>query len=70
MAAQVSQHTLTAEARTVVGRKVKQLRRTGVLPGNIYGKKVKSQSVQVNLEIERAAIHRIGKTPRHDSSCR
>lgn len=49
MAAQVSQHTLQAEARKVVGRKVKQLRRDGVLPANIYGREVKSQSVQVKL---------------------
>ena len=62
MAAQVSQHTLTAEARTVVGRKVKQLRRTGVLPGNIYGKKVKSQSVQVNLIEFLKTFKEVGET--------
>ncbi|TSC88750.1 MAG: large subunit ribosomal protein L25 [Microgenomates group bacterium Gr01-1014_5] len=69
MAAQVSQsrsdrdqHTLQAEPRTVVGRKVKQLRRTGVLPGNIYGKKVKSQSVQVNLIEFLKTFKEVGET--------
>lgn len=49
MAAQVSQHILTAEPRKVLGRKVKQLRREGFLPANIYGKKIKSESIQVKL---------------------
>lgn len=43
----MSKRTLKAEKREVVGRKVKKLRRDGVLPANIYGKKVKSLSVQV-----------------------
>lgn len=58
----ISQHTLTAETRTVVGRKVSQLRRTGVLPGNIYGKKVKSQSVQVNLIEFLKTFKEVGET--------
>lgn len=41
--------TLKAEERKEVGRKVKKLRREGVLPANIYGKKVKSMSVKVKL---------------------
>ncbi|MBA3724376.1 MAG: 50S ribosomal protein L25 [Candidatus Levybacteria bacterium] len=38
---------LTAEARTVLGKKVKKLRREGLLPGNVYGKGLESQSLQV-----------------------
>lgn len=38
---------LEAKKRDVVGKKVKQLRRQGVLPGNVFGKGVKSISVQV-----------------------
>lgn len=38
---------LTATKRTVVGRKVKNLRKKGVIPANIYGKKVKSQNIEV-----------------------
>lgn len=62
MAAQVSQHTLTAEPRTVLGRKVKQLRREGVLPANIYGKKVKSESVQVKLPDFQKVYEEVGET--------
>ncbi len=38
---------LKVEKRKVLGRKVKKLRREGLLPGNIYGKTIKSQAVQV-----------------------
>lgn len=40
--------TLKVEQRKVLGRKVKNLRLEGVLPANIYGKKVKSEAVQVS----------------------
>jgi len=39
---------LKAEKRTVLGSKVKQLRRTGVVPANLFGKTIESQSIQVN----------------------
>lgn len=45
MAAQ--EHKLKAEKRTVSGRKVKQLRKQGVLPANVYGKHIESVSIQV-----------------------
>ena len=41
--------TLKAEKRDTLGRKVKKLRREGLLPANIYGKKVKSQSLKLDL---------------------
>ena len=41
---------LKADKRTVEGRKVKNLRKKGIMPGNVYGKKVKSQAVQVDLK--------------------
>jgi large subunit ribosomal protein L25 len=41
---------LQARKRTVVGRKVKTLRKEGLLPANIYGKKIKSLSIQVNTD--------------------
>lgn len=40
---------LKAEIRKVVGRKVSQLRSAGLLPANIFGKKIKSQSIAVKL---------------------
>jgi len=39
---------LKAEKRTVLGSKVKQLRRTGVVPANLFGKTIESQAIQVN----------------------
>ncbi|HJX59347.1 hypothetical protein A2V61_03955 [Candidatus Woesebacteria bacterium RBG_19FT_COMBO_47_8] len=40
--------TLNAEKRKVFGRKVKNLRGTGILPCNVYGKKIKSEALSVN----------------------
>ena len=41
---------LTVQPREVLGKKVAQLRRTGILPANIYGRGLESQSVQINVE--------------------
>lgn len=45
-------HTLdlTAEARTVVGKKVKHLRREGKVPANLYGHGVDSTPIQVDAK--------------------
>jgi large subunit ribosomal protein L25 len=45
----MDKHTLKAEKRKILGQKVKTLRKEGVLPANIYGKKVKSLAIQVPL---------------------
>lgn len=42
-------YSLKAEERKVTGRKVKTLRALDILPANVYGKGVKSVSVQVAL---------------------
>src|SRR4029079_10671683 len=39
---------LTVAPRTVLGKKVAQLRRSGVTPANIYGGKIESTSVQAD----------------------
>ena len=39
---------LVAQQRTVFGKKLKALRRQGVLPGNIYGEDIASVSVSVD----------------------
>ncbi|MBI4067601.1 50S ribosomal protein L25 [Candidatus Gottesmanbacteria bacterium] len=41
--------TLSAQKRSVVGKKVRRLRKEGMLPANVYGKKVKSAAVTVSL---------------------
>jgi len=40
---------LTAEPRKITGKQVKKLRREGILPANVYGKDIKSQSLQLPL---------------------
>jgi len=41
---------LVVEKRKVTGKKVKILRRDGLLPANIYGKKIKSLAVQLAVK--------------------
>ena len=48
--AQGKREELKVEKRTVSGKKVKKLRREGILPANVYGKAMKSASVQVPLK--------------------
>jgi len=45
----MSQPTLSAEARTVVGKKVKNLRKNGLVPGVVYGPGLQ-ETVQVSVE--------------------
>lgn len=54
--------TLKAEKRKVLGRKVKALRAVGVLPANVYGKKVKSQAVQVDAKDFNKVFEKTGET--------
>lgn len=58
----MSKSILKAEKRTLEGRKVKTLRKEGILPGNVSGKKVKSQSVQVVLKDFEKLYKEIGET--------
>lgn len=53
---------LKAEERKITGRKIEGLRKAGILPGNIYGKKVKSTSVQVNLKDFEKVYKEAGET--------
>lgn len=41
---------LAAEKRTIVGKRVKHLRREGILPANMFGKGIKSTSLQLPLK--------------------
>lgn len=41
---------MKAQKRSVLGRKVKNLRKEGMIPANIYGKEMKSLSIQVILK--------------------
>ena len=41
--------SLKADKRKITGRKVKILRKKGILPANVFGKKIKSLALQVKL---------------------
>jgi len=58
----MDKYTLNAEARKITGRKVKQLRKEGFIPANIYGKKVKSKSVTIKLEEFQKVFAEAGET--------
>lgn len=53
---------LKAEKREITGRKVKKLRREGILPGNIYGKKVKSIGIQIAMRDFQEVFGKAGQT--------
>ncbi len=53
----MKRENLKVESRKVTGKKVKKLRREGILPANVYGKDMKSSSVQLPLK-EFLAVYR------------
>jgi large subunit ribosomal protein L25 len=53
---------LSAEARTLTGRKVKQLRREGLVPANLFGKKIDSVAIQVDAKQYKKMYDQVGET--------
>jgi large subunit ribosomal protein L25 len=53
---------LKVEKRTILGKKLKKLRRDGIIPGNVYGKNIKSQSVQSDEKELLAVYGEVGET--------
>lgn len=53
---------LTAETRKITGKQVKKLRREGILPANVYGKDIKSQSLQLPLVDFQKVFSEAGET--------
>jgi len=53
---------LAAEKRKITGRKVKVLRRGGILPANIYGKNLKSLAVQLRMKLFLPVYQKAGET--------
>ncbi|MBL7036813.1 50S ribosomal protein L25 [Candidatus Microgenomates bacterium] len=53
---------LKSEKRTVFGRKVKKLREAGKVPANIFGKKVKSNAITVDLKEFKKVYSEAGET--------
>lgn len=55
-------HSLESEKREVFGRKLKKLRREGVVPANVYGKMTPSTSIQVDLKAFLKVFEEAGET--------
>lgn len=53
---------LVAEDRKILGKKVKKLRREGLLPANVYGKGLKSHAVQVKMSDFQTVYKEVGDT--------
>lgn len=62
MATKIKRPILEVEKRKLTGRKVKALRREGLLPANVYGKKIKSISVQAEAKEVEKVFDEVGET--------
>ncbi len=58
----MSNFTVKATTRTALGRKVRALRKTGVVPANIFGKKMKSLSIQIEIKALKDILKKAGET--------
>lgn len=58
----MSNYKLKANERTITGRKVKALRRDGLIPANVFGKDLKSYAISVDSELFRKAYKESGET--------
>lgn len=58
----MKRYSLSAEPRKITGKKVKVLRRDGILPANVYGKDIKSQSIQLPYKEFEAVWKEAGET--------
>lgn len=54
--------TLKAEERSLFGKKVKNLRRDGIIPGHVFGKGLETESVQVKLKDLAEVYGEVGET--------
>jgi large subunit ribosomal protein L25 len=59
--ATASRTELTVTPREVVGKKVKALRREGVIPANIYGRGIDSTAVQVRIDELQSVLKTAGR---------
>lgn len=53
---------LKAKERKIVGRKVKKIRKEGLIPANVYGKRVKSQAVSLEKAEFEKVYREVGET--------
>ena len=52
--------TLKLLPRNINGKKVKELRKTGIVPVHVYGRGIESQSLQAETQILQRIIPRVG----------
>jgi large subunit ribosomal protein L25 len=55
-------YNLSADSRTVIGKQVKQLRREGKLPANVYGHNVEATAVTVDAKEFASVLKQAGET--------
>jgi large subunit ribosomal protein L25 len=53
---------LVANTRTLFGRKTKQLRKKGIVPANIFGKKIKSLAIELESSVLLDTMRKAGET--------
>ncbi len=53
---------LKAQERTVLGKKVKQLRKQGIVPAHVFGNTKEVEHVQVDVKDFMAVLHQAGET--------
>ncbi len=58
----MEQIPLVAEKRSVLGRKVKSLRRQGIIPAHVFGHKVKTEHIQVKVHDFKKVFETAGET--------
>lgn len=54
--------TLSVEERKIFGRKVKTLRKEGIVPANVFGKGVKSEAIQIDKALFSKVFKKAGET--------
>lgn len=58
----MTNYTLKANLRTATGRKVRALRKSGIVPANVFGKKIKSVAIQLDVKVLREMLKKAGET--------
>jgi len=58
----MEQIPLTAQKRTVLGRKVKKLRAEGLIPAHVFGNKIKTEHIQVKATDFSKVYEKVGET--------
>ncbi len=58
----MSETSLKAQPRTLLGRKIKRLRKEGFLPANVFGKGVDSLAIQISYKEFHTAHQKAGET--------